>query len=330
MSCRGGLTRTAVVAGLALVGLAAGEAWAQAPPPRPTKPQAAAAVVEYRQAREGCATPGPECDAAAKQRFVATMNCVVRGQKSVTAATLDQDFTGYVDLVSEVIEGQDPAAQTPLGPCFASSPAPPGGPGAPAAAQPAAGAGPSEAEGPSLEALRRFRKQAEEQSKPGAGTTGGAADAADHDKLKADLEAMRQRLQSGAAPGGGGALGGAIGGAPTLTPSAAVPALLAPALLAPAPLAPPLAPAPSGTTTIQGGPSVPGTTNIQGGPTLPPAATSVIPYPGGGPLVPPSSGLAPGSRNLQLPPLTCGRDEYVCRRRPTDRGACVPRGFICY
>lgn len=311
--------RVAVVAGLALAALAAGAAWAQAPgpaaPQRPTKPQAAAAVAEYRQAREGCATPGPECDAAAKQRFVATMNCVVRGQKGINAATLDQDFTAYVDLVSEAIDSQDPAAATPLGPCFAGA-APPGGAGAPAAAAPQPGAAPADSGGPSVESLRRFRKDAEERSKP-VTPTGGGSDVADHEKLKGDLDAMRQGLQSGAASGGGGALGGAIGGAPTLTPSAAVPAPLAPL-------------APSGTTTIQGGPTPPGTTTIQGGPSPPPAATGVTPYkytfPGGvNPLT-----IRPKTLNLQpVPAVRCPSGQYACRKRVTEPGACVPDGTIC-
>ena len=294
--------RVAVVAGLALAALAAGAAWAQAPgpaaPQRPTKPQAAAAVAEYRQAREGCPAPGPECDAAAKQRFVATMNCVVRGQKGINAATLDQDFTAYVDLVSEAIEGQDPAAPAPLGPCFAGA-APPGGPGAPAAAAPQPGAAPADSGGPSIEALRRFRKDAEERSKP-VTPTAGPSDLADHEKLKGDLDAMRQGLQSGAVP---------------------------------APLAPlaPLAPvAPSGTTTIQGGPTPPGTTTIQGGPSPPPAATGVTPYkytfPGGvNPLT-----IRPKTLNLQpVPAVRCPSGQYACRKRVTEPGACVPDGTIC-
>ena len=314
MSLRGAPVRAAVASGLALAALAAGAAWAQAPgpaaPQRPTKPQAAAAVAEYRQAREGCPAPGPECDAAAKQRFVATMNCVVRGQKGINTATLDQDFTAYVDLVSEAIEGQDPAAPAPLGPCFAGA-APPGGPGAPAAAAPQPGAAPADSGGPSIEALRRFRKDAEERSKPVTPT--GPSDVADHEKLKGDLDAMRQRLPSGAASGGGGAPGGAIGGAPTLTPSAAVPAPLAPA-------------APSGTTTIQGGPSAPGTTTIQGGPTPPPASKYVIPYPGGvNPLT-----IRPKTLNLQpVPAVRCPSGQYACRNNVTVPGACVPDGTIC-
>lgn len=259
-----------------LLALAAPPAAAQRPPSRV---QAAAAVDEFKRVRAACGA-GPECETRAKRRFVELMSCVVHGTPAVNAATLAQDFTGYVDLVSQALDARDAGAAGAPGPCFAAAGAPAT---APAAARPAPAAKPG-SEGPTAEALRRFRKQAEEQSQPVAPTTVGET-GSEHDKLKADLEAMRGRLQGGAATGSTGPSGA------TLAPP---PAPVAPA----APPPPPAPAAATGAAAIQGGPaSAAGAATIQGGPISSPA---VIPYPPGAKVPPPTSTL----RNIpvQSPP----------------------------
>jgi hypothetical protein len=230
---------------------------------RPSKAQAAAAVEEYKAVRGGCAADDAACEGRARQRFVAVVSCVAQGKPSVNPATLQQDFARYVDLVSDTLDAPDASPGPAAGPpCFAAAAG--GGAAAPAApgvAAPAARQAPAAAEeGPSLEALRRFRKQADEQSKPVTALP-DTADPSAHDKLKGDLEEMRGRFKAGVpSSGGGGGGGGAVGGGGFVPAPAGVPA----AAPAPAGLTPS---APTGTTNITGGPTPPGTTNITGGPT---------------------------------------------------------------
>jgi hypothetical protein len=152
---------------------------------RPTRDQAQAAVMVYKTAREQCAAQGQACEEQAKRRFVEVMNCVVRGQRAVDPARLDRDFLEYVDMLSAVPEGQESSSPADAGPCFAAAAAP--------------GKEVAQPEGPTADALRRFRKQAEEQSRPVTPTQ--SQDVNPHERLKTDLEAMRGKTGAGPAKG---------------------------------------------------------------------------------------------------------------------------------
>jgi hypothetical protein len=160
---------------------------------RPTPVQAAAAVAVYKATREQCAAEGPACEEKAKRQFVEAMNCVVHGRRALDPATVEREFTSYVDLVSELLGGQQSLPSGDAGHCFAAA-----APARPQSPRGSAREPPTESEGPSAETLRRFRKQAEEQSRPvtPAPPEGPSA----HDKLKADIEALRGRVRPQAAP----------------------------------------------------------------------------------------------------------------------------------
>lgn len=145
---------------------------------RPTKPQAAAAVALYKQALGQCGGEGPACEATAQRQFVEAMNCVVHGKRGVNPSTVEEDFTGYVELISAALDGPEGAAGSDLGPCFAT-----------AAVAPAS-------EGPTLEALQKFRQQAEELNRPAPPPPPAPEEPSAFDKLKADLEKMRKRARS--------------------------------------------------------------------------------------------------------------------------------------
>jgi hypothetical protein len=264
---------------------------------------------------------------------VEVVSCVAHGAPQVSPATLQQDFTRYVDLVSEALDAPDAGAAGTPGPCFGA--AADGGataPGAPASAARQAGPPPPAEEGPSVETLRRFRKQAEEQSRPvtalpdtpDGGTQG-------HANLKAQLEEMRARLRADdGSSGGGGGGGGFVPG------SVAAPAPAAP------PAAPPAAaPAPTGTTSIGGGPSAPPAA-VLGAPSTPnrPAPMLVVPQTGSksGPLVIPRPPGAPNPTQLRQqligpgiqgpavpgPGVSCPKGMTLCGNRCVAVGAKCP------
>jgi len=179
---------------------------------RPTKPQAAAAVALYKQALGQCGGEGPACEAKAQRQLVEVMNCVVHGKRGADPATVEQEFTGYVDLISAALDGPDGPAGSDLGPCFAT-----------AAATPAS-------EGPTIEALQKFRQQAEELDRPAPPPPPAPEEPSVIEKLKADLDAMRRRARG---PGN-----------TTVTPPGLVPrGIPSPPAVTPPP--PPPAPAPA-------------------------------------------------------------------------------------
>ncbi|HEV8586664.1 MAG TPA: hypothetical protein VGT02_16975 [Methylomirabilota bacterium] len=304
---------------------------------RPSKPQAGAAVNEYKAVRERCAADDAACEGRARQRFVEVVSCVAHGAPKVNPATLQQDFARYVDLVSEVLDGPDAAAPASPGPCFgaaAGGAAPAGAAPGPAARQ-AAPAQPAD-EGPSVESLRRFRKQAEEQSRPVTALP-DTPDTGGHANLKAQLEEMRARLRSGDASsvGGGGTIGG--GG---FVPGVAAPVPSVPG--APPALA---APAPTGTTNISGGPSAPPAAVIgapTGGPTPPPASGGTVSGPAGSPtsgyvIQRPPGALDPTQLRRQLlpgtviqgppapaSPASCPKGTFLCGNRCAAVGTACP------
>jgi len=206
---------------------------------RVTKAQAAAAVALYKRAVEQCAGQGAPCEAAARRQFVDVVSCAAQAPRPVDPATVDQQFPALADLVSAAMDAPGSPGGDP-GPCFA-------------------GVAPEREEGPTIEALRRFREQAEQQASQPPVIPPPAPDDA-FDKLKADVDAVRQRLR----------LSG-----PQRT-------------LAPGPLVPGTVP---GTTT--GAPGTPGVTGAPAVPTGPavPGTPAGVPVPSapGSPatLVPP-------------------------------------------
>jgi hypothetical protein len=181
------MTRRGAVGGVLIAAVAVGALWlggpsAVAAETRATKSQASAAVTVYKEAREQCTPEGPACEERAKRQFVEVMNCVVRGQLGVDPATLDREFTSYVEMLSAVLDAQETARPTDVGPCFA----------APAGAREEAAGG----QGPTAESLRRFRKQSEEQSRP-VPPAGDRGTASAHERLKAEVEAMRATGRGG-------------------------------------------------------------------------------------------------------------------------------------
>ena len=201
---------------------------------RPTRSQAAAVVALYKAVRQQCAAEGPACEEKAKRQFVEVMNCVVHGRPAVDPATVDQQFTQHVDLVSAVVGSQEAGAAGDPGPCFAAASTP--------AEAPAAG------EAPTIESLRRFRKEMEGQSRPVAPTTEPDAPSA-QERLKADVEALKAKARAGTIPGAARVAPGPAPGFGTPAPATVPPV---PGTAPTAPTAPPtgVAPLPSGPEPI--------------------------------------------------------------------------------
>lgn len=243
---------------------------------RPTKPQAAAAVTLYKQVLAQCAAQGPACETTAKRQFVEAMNCVVHGRRGINPATVEEDFTGYVDLISTVLDGPEGASGADVGPCFTAVAAAP------------------TSEGPALEALQKFRQQAEELDRPAPPPPPAPEEPSVLEKLKADLEKMKKaRATRAVSPG------------PQLPKPSAPGAATAPAFPQPqtAPSEPIVAPAPAPSVAAPTplAPSAPGSAPAPATATTPPAAS---PAPQ---KCPPGSNFVAGkgcvSKPVTLPPL---------------------------